>query len=322
MQRSGRGAHPCGTVECAGDVDSDHYRILGITPAADAAAIRVAYREQMRLYHPDSDPSPGAEDRARAINAAYFVLRDPQRRSRYDAGRRALAAESGLRRDFPSRRRSRAGPILASLIASLAFGLLIYAMIQPVPGLPEPANRKARTQAPAALARQSAVNEPPPVTAEQGFAAASLPLSDPLPEARPADPENSVTGPGQSARAGRVSDLPALRAPVEPVAFPSELERSGAEPSPAPAEQSVECEFASARSDQMMCNSPTLARLDRQMALFFAQSLGAADPAKRRILIASRDQFAARRARCRTAPCIESAYLDRIREIAEIMSGS
>jgi hypothetical protein len=75
----------------------NHYGILEVAPAAGTDAIRAAYRSQMALYHPDKVAALGtdlrrlAEARARQINDAYAVLRDPAARAAYD---RHLAAEN------------------------------------------------------------------------------------------------------------------------------------------------------------------------------------------------------------------------------------
>ena len=77
-------------------MEQDHYAVLGVAPAAEQAANRVAYRALMRRYHPDAGASAEAAEQARAINLAYAVLRDPEKRSRYDGSlgsRRALRFE-------------------------------------------------------------------------------------------------------------------------------------------------------------------------------------------------------------------------------------
>ena len=61
-----------------------HYQTLEIAPAADAAAIRTAYRRLVLLTHPDRTPDPAAHARYLAVNAAYEVLADPARRQAYD----------------------------------------------------------------------------------------------------------------------------------------------------------------------------------------------------------------------------------------------
>ena len=51
-------------------VNSDYYSILGVSPAAEDVVIRAAYRALMRHYHPDTNPDPEAQERAREITAA------------------------------------------------------------------------------------------------------------------------------------------------------------------------------------------------------------------------------------------------------------
>ncbi|MFN8473230.1 MAG: J domain-containing protein [Anaerolineae bacterium] len=67
----------------------DYYAVLQVSPTAETAIIEAAYRQLARLYHPDVNPAPGAKERMQAINAAYEVLGDPQRRAEYDAARAA-----------------------------------------------------------------------------------------------------------------------------------------------------------------------------------------------------------------------------------------
>jgi DnaJ-like protein len=51
------------------------YDILGVSPGADAATIRAAYRRLAKRYHPDHNPDdPTAAARMAAINAAYDTL--------------------------------------------------------------------------------------------------------------------------------------------------------------------------------------------------------------------------------------------------------
>ncbi len=71
-----------------------------------------------------------------------------------------------------------------------------------------------------------------------------------------------------------------------------------------------------------MCNSANLANLDRQQALLYSQSLGRADAAKRAQLLGTRERFVARREACKTDVCTSAAYLARMREVSEIMTGA
>ncbi|RJP35501.1 MAG: J domain-containing protein [Candidatus Omnitrophota bacterium] len=63
----------------------DYYKTLGITRRADREEIRKAFRRLARLYHPDINKRPGAEQMFKEINEAYEVLRDAEKRKQYDA---------------------------------------------------------------------------------------------------------------------------------------------------------------------------------------------------------------------------------------------
>ncbi|MEB3317737.1 MAG: DnaJ domain-containing protein [Cyanobacteriota bacterium] len=60
---------------------ADPYAVLGVSPAATAAEIKAAYRSLVKRHHPDAG---GDETRIVALNAAWEVLRDGERRRRYD----------------------------------------------------------------------------------------------------------------------------------------------------------------------------------------------------------------------------------------------
>ena len=67
----------------------DYYATLKVRPNVDADSLRLAYRDLMRLHHPDVNSSEEAVETCKAINEAYACLRDPRRRASYDARRRA-----------------------------------------------------------------------------------------------------------------------------------------------------------------------------------------------------------------------------------------
>ena len=65
----------------------DPYKILGVERDSTEAAIRAAYRKLAKRHHPDLNPGkPEAEERFKAINAAYALLSDPEKRARFDRG--------------------------------------------------------------------------------------------------------------------------------------------------------------------------------------------------------------------------------------------
>jgi curved DNA-binding protein CbpA len=61
------------------------YEVLNVSPHATADEIKSAYRERARETHPDHQ---GSAEQFRAIQEAYSVLGDPERRAQYDARRR------------------------------------------------------------------------------------------------------------------------------------------------------------------------------------------------------------------------------------------
>ena len=66
----------------------DYYKVLGVEKTASADEIKKAFRQQAALYHPDRNPSPDAPARFRAVQQAYDVLSDPDKRQAYDDNRR------------------------------------------------------------------------------------------------------------------------------------------------------------------------------------------------------------------------------------------
>ena len=62
----------------------DYYETLGVARAASADEIQRAYRKLARKYHPDINKEKGSEDRFKQLGEAYEVLKDPEKRARYD----------------------------------------------------------------------------------------------------------------------------------------------------------------------------------------------------------------------------------------------
>ncbi|GFI09193.1 MAG: molecular chaperone DnaJ [Lachnospiraceae bacterium] len=63
----------------------DYYEVLGIDKNADDAAIKKAYRQLAKKYHPDMNPGDQeAEKKFKEASEAYAVLSDPDKRRQYD----------------------------------------------------------------------------------------------------------------------------------------------------------------------------------------------------------------------------------------------
>jgi curved DNA-binding protein len=62
-----------------------YYETLGVLRTASVAEITRAYRKLARKYHPDVSKEKGAEDKFKQIAEAYAVLKDPEKRKKYDA---------------------------------------------------------------------------------------------------------------------------------------------------------------------------------------------------------------------------------------------
>lgn len=65
------------------------YEHLGLDPEADDQQIRKAYHALAMRYHPDHCNDPQSAERFSIVNKSYSVLKDPDRRRKYDLMLRA-----------------------------------------------------------------------------------------------------------------------------------------------------------------------------------------------------------------------------------------
>ena len=66
-------------------IEQDYYELLGVSRGADLHAIKAAYRQLAKEHHPDrKNGCKQSEAHFKAINEAYDVLKDPQKRAAYD----------------------------------------------------------------------------------------------------------------------------------------------------------------------------------------------------------------------------------------------
>jgi molecular chaperone DnaJ len=63
----------------------DYYETLGVQKNADEKALKTAFRNQAKKFHPDANPgNKEAEAKFKELNEAYDVLKDPQKKAAYD----------------------------------------------------------------------------------------------------------------------------------------------------------------------------------------------------------------------------------------------
>jgi DnaJ-class molecular chaperone len=75
---------------------TDHYASLGLSSSASLTDIKKAFRQRASQYHPDRNSDPQAPVRFRAVQEAYDVLSDPDKRQAYDDNRRRNLLDSPI----------------------------------------------------------------------------------------------------------------------------------------------------------------------------------------------------------------------------------
>ncbi|MBT3605603.1 MAG: DnaJ domain-containing protein [Candidatus Latescibacteria bacterium] len=62
----------------------DYYKILGVSKKSSQDEIQKAYRKLAKKYHPDKNQDTDSDARFKEIGEAYDVLKEPDKRSKYD----------------------------------------------------------------------------------------------------------------------------------------------------------------------------------------------------------------------------------------------
>jgi molecular chaperone DnaJ len=76
--------------------ETDYYDVLGVSPSASEKDVTRAYRKLAKQYHPDANPgNKEAEEKFKAVSAAYDVLGDASKRKEYDEVRQMVASGVG-----------------------------------------------------------------------------------------------------------------------------------------------------------------------------------------------------------------------------------
>jgi len=75
---------------------TDHYTTLGLNSAAALADIKKAFRQKASQYHPDRNTASDAAERFRAVQEAFEVLSDADKRLAYDDNRRRNLLDSPI----------------------------------------------------------------------------------------------------------------------------------------------------------------------------------------------------------------------------------
>jgi DnaJ-class molecular chaperone len=100
----------------------DCYEVMQLSPNADRAIISHAYRRLAARYHPDNTETGNSELFIR-LSMAYEILKDPEKRARYDATRnlRPESSEKVAAPPTPSGGKARKQPDVRNDVKSGSF---------------------------------------------------------------------------------------------------------------------------------------------------------------------------------------------------------
>jgi DnaJ-class molecular chaperone len=82
-------------------VAKDPYQVIGVPRTASQEDLRAAYRKLAKKYHPDvNSGDKSAEEKFKAVTAAYDVLSDEKKRAQYDAGQIDASGQPRMDRQY------------------------------------------------------------------------------------------------------------------------------------------------------------------------------------------------------------------------------
>jgi curved DNA-binding protein CbpA len=103
---------------------SDPYEVLRVWPTATQDEIRAAFRNLVKLYHPDINPGDSeAQEVFKRISIAYRILGDADKRARYDRGEIGGDGEASPEYEAKQHFRRHAFRIYAAAAASLVVAI-------------------------------------------------------------------------------------------------------------------------------------------------------------------------------------------------------
>ncbi len=81
-------------------VDMELYKRLGVKATATLAQIKTAHRKKVKTLHPDVNKAPDAKEKFEAVQEAYDILSDQEKRARYDREGMLKAGPQQVPRDM------------------------------------------------------------------------------------------------------------------------------------------------------------------------------------------------------------------------------